>query len=215
MRASSACAQHAHRLRISRADVPAFLSCLFHSLSLTFERVHIAPMLIRKLLPTVLLLCLPLYAELEKAQSSAADFVQSFYGWYVPFARADHSRAAFELALKRDSSIFSVELAKALRADAAAQAKVSGEINGLDCDPFLNSQDPDERYELGKVTQKDGRHLCPLHGVSEGKKRPRPVVIAEVEQKSGHWIFVNFHSPEGGDVLSLLKALSTGRRKNP
>ena len=72
-------------------------------------------MVIRKLLSTVLLLGLTLCAKGEIAQSSAADFVQSFYSWYVPFARADHSRAAFELALKRDSSIFSVELAKALR----------------------------------------------------------------------------------------------------
>jgi hypothetical protein len=172
-------------------------------------------MLLHKILPTVILLCLPLYAEVGKAQSSAANFVQTFYNWYVPFARADHPHPAFELALKRDSSIFSVELAKALRADAAAQAKVSGEVAGLDCDPFLNSQDPDERYELGKVAQKGNHHLCALHGVSEGKKRPEPVVIAEVEERSGHWIFVNFHSPKGGDVLSLLKALSTGRRKNP
>ena len=173
-------------------------------------------MTIRKLISIVLLLLgLPLYAKGEIAQSSAADFVQSFYNWYVPFARADHSRMAFELALKREASIFSVELATALRADAAAQAKVSGQIDGLDCDPFLNSQDPDERYELGKVTQKDGHHLCTLHGVSEGTKRPKPVVIAEVEHKSGHWIFVNFHSPEGGDVLSLLKALNAARRKSP
>ena len=173
-------------------------------------------MSIRALLRIVLLfLSSPLHAEVEKAQSSSADFVLTFYHWYVPFAKADRQQPAFELALKRDDSIFSAELANALRLDAAAKAKVSGYIAGLECDSFLNSQDPDERYELGKVTRKGSHHFLTLHGVSEGKKRPRPVVIAEVEQKSGHWIFTNFHDPAGGDLLSRLKNLNSGHQKNP
>jgi hypothetical protein len=116
------------------------------------------------LLATVLLfLSSPLHAEVEKPQSSAAYFVRNFYRWYVPFARAEHERPAFELALKRDASLFSVELTNALLADAAAQAKVS----------------------------------------------------AEVEKKSGRWIFVNFHSPEGGDLISVLKNLDAMRREHP
>lgn len=173
-------------------------------------------MSIRPILSIVLLLlCSTLHADVEKERSSSADFVRTFYRWYVPFARADHQRPAFELALIRDDSIFSGELVNALRVDAAAKAKVSGEIVGLECDPFLNSQDPDERYELGKVTQKGNQYFFALHGVSQGKKRPKPVVVAEVEKRSGHWIFVNFHSLEGGDLLSLLKNQNAGRHENP
>lgn len=170
----------------------------------------------RGLLATVLLfLSSPLHAEVEKPQSSAAYFVRNFYRWYVPFARAEHERPAFELALKRDASLFSVELTNALLADAAAQAKVSGEIAGLDCDPFLNSQDPDERYELGEVIKKGEHHFLALHGMIGVRKQPKPVVIAEVEKKSGRWIFVNFHSPEGGDLISVLKNLDAMRREHP
>ena len=52
----------------------------------------------------------------------------------------------------------SVETDRRLREDAKAQAKVKGEIVGLDSDPFLASYDPCERYEVGTVTQ-SGEHF--------------------------------------------------------
>lgn len=170
-------------------------------------------MFFRTILPFALLTCLPLRAEVDQSPPAAKEFVANFYRWYVPFAHADHAGPAFTLALKRDPSIFSAELLKALRGDAAAQAMVSGEIAGLDSDPFLNSQDPDERYELGDVSTKGNRYLFALHGVSAGQRQPQPTVIAEVEQKSGRWIFVNFHSADGSDLLSTLNKLKAGRRE--
>lgn len=170
-------------------------------------------MLIRTLFSAALLFCSPLYGQTVKAQSSANDFVRSFYDWYAPLAQADHQGPAFQVALKRDAWIFSGELQRALKADAAAQAKVDGEIVGLDFDPFLFSQDPDGRYEIGKVTRDENRQLFALHGVSEGKRRTKPSVLVEVRQQSGRWIFINFYSPEGGDLLSILKGLEEGREK--
>jgi hypothetical protein len=171
-------------------------------------------MCFRALLSIALLVCLPLHAGGGQVQPEASEFVANFYRWYVALAHEDHEEPAFALALKRDASIFSPELLKALRADAAAQAKVSGEIVGLDSDPFLNSQDPGENYEIGSVTQKGGCQFFSLHRVTGGKRQPQPAVMAEVEQKSGHWVFVNFHSVDGSDLLSVLKKLKAGRQGN-
>jgi hypothetical protein len=169
-------------------------------------------MYFRALLSIALLVCLPLHAGGGQVQSAASEFVANFYRWYVALAHEDHKEPPFALALRRDASIFSPELLKALGDDASAQAKASGEIVGLDSDPFLNSQDPDELYEVGSVTQKGGHQFFSLHGVSGGRRQSQPSVIAEVEQKSGHWVFVNFHSADGSDLLSVLKKLKAGRQ---
>jgi hypothetical protein len=57
--------------------------------------------------------------------------------------------------------------------------------------------------------------LFHLHAVIERHKQPRPAVIAEVEQQSGNWVFVNFRYPEGSDLLSTLRNLSARRSKKP
>jgi hypothetical protein len=162
-----------------------------------------------------LLLGVPIHAQVENARSSTVDFVKRFYAWYAPFAQSEHKRPAFELAIKRNAALFSVELRSALMSDAAAQPEVSGYIVGIDFDPFLNSQDPAGRYEIGKVTEQGNRYLFHLHAVIERNKQPRPAVIAEVEQQSGNWVFVNFRYPEGSDLLSTLRNLSARRSKKP
>ena len=162
-----------------------------------------------------LLLSVPIHAQVENARSSTVDFVQRFYAWYAPFAQSEHKSPAFELAIKRNAALFSAELRSALMSDAAAQPKVSGYIVGIDFDPFLNSQDPAGRYEIGKVIEQGNRYLFHLHAVIERNKQPRPAVIAEVEQQSGNWVFVNFRYPEGSDLLSTLRNLSARRSKKP
>ena len=163
-----------------------------------------------------LLLSVPIHAQVENARSSTVDFVQRFYAWYAPFAQSEHKSPAFELAIKRNAALFSVELRSALMSDAAAQSKVSGNIVGIDFDPFLNSQDPAGRYEIGEVVEQGNRCLCHLHAVIDGNKQTRPTVIAEVEQQSGNWVFVNFRYPnKGGDLLSTLRSLRESRRKKP
>jgi hypothetical protein len=59
-----------------------------------------------------------------------------------PKSLKDGTDTAWNLAIKTKSSVFSPQLALALKEDSAAQAKAEGEIVGLDFDPFLNSQDP-------------------------------------------------------------------------
>jgi hypothetical protein len=163
-----------------------------------------------------LLLVLP-YSLQAQAQGSKEvpqslrGFVQGFYDWYVPKALSDDSNPAWNVALKTRGRCFSSELALKLREDSAAQAKAEGEIVGLDFDPFLGSQDPGKHYEVSKIAQKDESYWVDIHSVSSGKRQEKPSVIAEVVQKNGQWLFVNFHYPDGRDLLGILKSLRESR----
>jgi hypothetical protein len=144
---------------------------------------------------------------------SCRDFVQGFYDWYVK-----EGQSTFELALKNRSSALSPELLHALREDYAAQAKDPEEIVGLDGDPFLNSQDPSERFVVGDAKLVGDKCLAVVRGVSSGKKRE--YVEPELVRKNGRWVFVNFHygtSKFSSDenLVRELKALRDDRRKHP
>jgi hypothetical protein len=52
--------------------------------------------------------------------------------------------------MEKQGSQFESGLLAALKEDVAAQAAAKGEIVGLDFDPFLNTQDPAESYEVGQ-----------------------------------------------------------------
>lgn len=165
-----------------------------------------------------LLLSLPplLHAQAQTGQpavESIREFVQGFYDWYVPKALHDTAGPAWNLALKAKPSAFSPQLAQALQEDSAAQAKADGEIEGLDFDPFLDSQDPGRHYRVGRVIQKANSYWVDVHLVSSGKMHPKPSVIAEVAQKSGQWQFVDFHYSNGGHLLAVLKELKKSREK--
>ncbi len=168
-------------------------------------------MMVRKsALAAIFLLALPVHSQVAKVQDSPREFVQNFYNWYVTIAQKSN---ASDLAIKRKGSFFSPELSQALLEDSAAQAKVSELIVGIDWDPFLNSQDPEDHYLIGKVTKKGDRFFVCVHGVRSGQKRTEPDVIAELMKKDNSWLFVNFHNPGKGDLLSSLKNLRKARQK--
>jgi hypothetical protein len=159
-------------------------------------------------------------AEVSQEQSGR-NFVQEFYSWYnKPAAKPGQERTPKE-ALKLRSDAFDAELRNRLKEDFDAQAKVTGEIVGLDMDPFLDTNsDPYERYVTGKVTPKAGAFLVDIYGMNAGKKTAKPVVTPEVKYQGRHWQFVNFHYskskfPENDNLLSVLKALRQSREKYP
>ena len=160
----------------------------------------------------LLLLAVPGVARSPKAQETPVKFVQDFYTWYASMTSKDHEEPAFTVALKLKGSLFSAELARALSEDASAQQKSTGEIVGIDWDPFVNAQDSESRYVVGKIRQKGDRFFADVHGVRAGKKRSEPDVTAELMKVKGHWVFVNFHSPDTGDLLSVLNTLSNERQ---
>ncbi len=156
---------------------------------------------------------IPAGAQSQETDASLRKFVQEFYDWYAPLAGKQSEAPAFEVALKRKPSAFSPQLVKPLREDAEAQAKVTDDIVGIDWDPFLHTQDPDAHYAVGRITGKDQTYRVEVHAVRNGKTQPKPDVIAEVANQEGQWLFVNFRSPEGDDLLSALAALKKSREK--
>jgi hypothetical protein len=139
-------------------------------------------------------------------------FVQEFYNWYVPVALSDSSIPPSEIALKERNSSFGPKLAKALMENYLAQAKSPGELVGLDFDPFLNAQDPCERYEVGTATRKGKIYLVDIYAICSGKKSRTPNVIPELLPKGNQWEFINFRYPnqakqfpDSADLLSILK----------
>jgi hypothetical protein len=143
------------------------------------------------------------------------DFVQEFYSWYVPVAANSRSGRPSDLALDTRPSAFDPSLARQLKEDSDAQAKVLGEIVGLDFDPFLASQDPCERYEVVNVHTKAESYLVGVRGVGGCEKHDEVDLIAEVASRNGALSFVNFHYPglQNSDLLTILKRLRDDRRR--
>lgn len=154
------------------------------------------------------------HGEVESVRS----FVNEFYQWYVPKTLEPHSGPAWDFALKYRSRVFSSELFRALKEDSDAQGKASGEIVGLDFDPFLNTQDPCGRYEVGGVVPEEQDYRVEVFGICSGTKKAEPDVLAQVELRGGHWVFTNFlypnlekEYPHSANLLATLKALQRER----
>ena len=161
------------------------------------------------LLQLALLPCL-LHAQTKAPSSgekSARAFVEEFYGWYGPKALVDNPRPAWEIAIESRTASFSGEIIHGLRENAAAQKRSPGEIVGLDFDPFLNSQDPCEKYEIGGCSRVGNAFRFGVYGVVSGSKHAKPDVFAEVVRDGTNWKFKNFIYPEGADLLKTLKGI--------
>jgi len=144
-------------------------------------------------------------AQGQSANSaSVRDFVQQFYRWYVPEALKEHKGPAWDLALQYRRADFDDGLARLLMNDSAAQARCE-ELVGIDFDPLLNTQDPAERYEVGRISQAGPRYRVGIYAVDSGKPSERADVSAEVVNMNGHWKFVNFLYPDGTNLLDILK----------
>lgn len=152
-----------------------------------------------------------LHATTKGGPDTVRGFVKQFYDWYVPKAVKHGPVPAWVLALDHKGAVFSPLLARVLRDDSAAQAKSVDDIVGLDFDPFLNSQDPCPRYEVGRVSQKGQSYWVEIYSVCSGKRAAKPDVVAEVVRKNGDWQFVTFHYPGGQDLLAVLKLLQESR----
>ncbi|SRR5487761_48224 len=150
-----------------------------------------------------------------KTAEAVKGFVQGFYNWYVPEAVKTQQEPVWNVALKYKRSAFSPALFRALKEDSEAQAKASGEIVGLDFDPFLNTQDPCDRYEVGTATPQEAGYRIEIYGVCSGKRNAKPDVIAELARRDSSWVFTNFRYPAiGRDLLSTLKTLQEQRQKS-
>jgi hypothetical protein len=139
--------------------------------------------------------------------SSAVVFVRSFYQTYAPRGAAS-GLAAVDSLLAEQPALFTPELLAALRRDAEARAAAKGEIDGLDWEPFLNSQDPCERYVVGDASRVASNVRVSVYAVCGGKRSNQSAVVAEVAPTGHSWAFANFiYGAPAGDLLKALRAL--------
>lgn len=138
---------------------------------------------------------------------SPREFVEGFYAWYVPQALSDDTNAPWKSIFVHRSGDFSHEIVQLLREDSTAQAKCE-ELVGLDFDPFLYTQDPEEHYEVGQINQEGKAYFAEIYGVRDGKRLTKPALTVEFSKQSGHWQFLNFHYdyPGGADLISVLRS---------
>src|SRR5215813_2475213 len=147
-------------------------------------------------------------------EADAKAFVQKFYDTYMPVVQAEKDAPASNYVVEKMSAVLDPVLLAGLKEDmAAAAAAPEGEEVGLDFDPFLDSQDPADRYEVKSVSKKGTTYLADVYCKTEGKWSDKPCVVPELEQDNGKWRFVNFDYPEGGDLLTVLKDLKAEREK--
>jgi hypothetical protein len=147
-------------------------------------------------------------------EADAKAFVQKFYDTYMPVVQAEQAAPASNFVIEKMSADLDPVLLAELKEDAAAAAAApEGELVGLDFDPFLDSQDPADRYEVKSVSRKGTKYLADVYCVTQGKRSDKPCVVPELVQANGKWRFVNFDYPEGGDLLTVLKDLKAEREK--
>jgi len=162
-------------------------------------------------------LCLSMRAQTKGAaatENSCRQFTQEFYDWYVSNSstRAEklNGMSALEFALKNRRSSFEPSVARELEHVLAEEKRTKEPI--LDSDPILNSQDPDQRYSVDRVTDKEGKCRAEVYGVAAGNKRDRPDVVAELVLQDRQWRFADFdypnaESPESKSLTAMLKFL--------
>jgi hypothetical protein len=152
----------------------------------------------------------------KDVQKSCRNFVQKFYNWYLP-APYGEPRTGRDADAALRQRFLSPELFRDLKIDYDAQAKVTGEIVGLDFDPFLNAQNTWERCVIGKITHKKDSYWVEVFGFWDGKKSAKPDVVPELVLKNGKWRFVNFHYEKElphYDLKNVLKDLRKERQTN-
>lgn len=143
----------------------------------------------------------------------AREAVARFYAWYVPAAQ----RAGADMRALRDPRWhFNPALVTALRADSAATVANPGEVVGLDMDPFLNSQDPCNRYAPTAVRRDGATFLVDVVGSGGCPSHREPDVTVRVGFRGTTPIFINFlYKPINDDLLGVLRQLASDRAKTP
>jgi len=140
----------------------------------------------------------------DPVNRASRDFVESFYHWYVPGTYRRITSRPWEIALKQKRFAFSPQLSELLKKDSSVQAKCADSV-GLNFDPFVNYQDPAEHYVVGRISRESQTYMAEVYPVWSGEQRERPDVRAEFVEKDGDWFFVNFHYPDGNDLLTYLQ----------
>ena len=160
-------------------------------------------------------------AEQRRNEKSCRDFVRQFYDWYVPgVGKPHHSGGLFVSdVLRKRPKWFSADLLQMLKEDTTANEKSRsrGAIDGLDFDPFLNTNgDFGSKASVNLVRIQDGQCRAEVIGIEDGKPLGR--VEPELAIMGTSWVFINFHYgsrfSKDDNLVVILKQLSDARRKD-
>ncbi len=149
-------------------------------------------------------------------EKSCREFVQEFYDWYIEPAPEGELHTSgqpdMDDAVRRKPGMFAHALYVGLKEDLNAQAHAH-EIVGLDFDAFTGGQDNSPKFEVKKVTVKDGNCRATVWGVDQGAHRE--TVEAVLAILNGKWIFVDFGYPElGSTLMEQLRLNRVGREED-
>ena len=158
--------------------------------------------------------------EQRRNEKSCRDFVQQFYDWYVPNMRKPHHSGglfAYDV-LRQRPQWFHPDLLQMLKEDSEANEKAGrmGMIDGLDFDPFLNTNgDFGLKAMVKEVRVHDGKCLATVIGIDRGKKIGK--VEPELVTTGASWTFTNFHYgsqfSKDDNLVAILTLLSDNRKK--
>jgi len=148
----------------------------------------------------------------DAAADSVGRAVQAFYAWYTPLAKAGGggpaAGPAWMRALRERRALFAPAIATALRRDSVASARSPDEVVGLDGDPFLNAQDPCDRYVVRRTRRAGERFLVDVVGEGGCERHTRPDAVVEVARTGSGWRFENFrYADPATDLLTMLRGL--------
>ena len=104
---------------------------------------------------------------------------------------------------------FDPELVRWLRIDSTARARNKTEVDGLDGDPYLNSQDPCDKDTARPGRVDGGKVLVDVHGSGGCESHTTPDVIVELTPNGAGWTVLEFRDPHRNNegLIPLLKRL--------
>ena len=135
---------------------------------------------------------------------SAAAFTQEFYDWYAKMGENDYE------ATRDRPLLFAPQLLAAVRAQRSAPASSLDEA--YDGNMFLGgAQELCNPYRVQRVTRRGDTILVLVKGLCAEPNTPSNVVIAELGQVRGGWVFLDFRDIRLGST-SLLQDLASLRQ---
>lgn len=157
-------------------------------------------------LMVVLLLAGCSWESHSEGRAAARQFAAEFYAWYRPAGGAE--RGVNEV-LKERRAWLTPQLASLLEADQACASRAQA-VCRLDFDPFLNSQDPCEKYEVDgdMIPYRDLREVWVLvRATCSGRPDSIPTADLVLIPSGVSWVIKDVRYPQTRDPL--ISILST------
>lgn len=148
----------------------------------------------------------------ETATPAAKAFVELFVARYTGQFKEDPNRPVDWNPLALVERALTAELFRALEEDRVAAIANEDEIVGLDFDPFTNSQDPCETYEVGRTAQRADTVLVELVGKCHDQIPLIPDAVYLVVRRGSDFAIADIVYPQGGSLSGVLRELARMRK---